>query len=140
MFNIFILLFYRSDDDSLVDGSTGVPCSSAAASVDTHGCHDDASSSGYLSYIGGGLQGQQSYADSHVLDDNDSCSTSDESEWDEDEWPSTHPLPLPLWGCERPELVFATVVEYMHFLAPVTQHLQDCISSLPYDTLSTFVE
>lgn len=107
------------------------------------GLSDIASSSGYFSGASGGRAlkkaAPDSLADSLFLDDIGS-SSDDDSEWDEEEWPSGHALPLPLWGCERPELCFYSLEDYQKFLECIKEHLGDCISKLPYDTISTFVQ
>lgn len=73
--------------------------------------------------------------------DQDSHNFSDyDSDWDEDEWPSNHPLPIPIYGCERPELVFENVARYEDFHLNVREILQEAIQSVPYDSVSTFFQ
>lgn len=112
-------------------------CSGLSSTLNVGG-FDDASSSGYLSFSDV-LKRKPSLADSRAIE-YASSESSDESDWDENEWPSSNPLPLPLWGCERPELVFETVAEYEKFQVILTEYLQECIATLPYDTLSTFMQ
>jgi len=101
----------------------------------------EASSSGYVSGHSA-LKNKLSICDSRVQDedDDDSSTASEDSAWDEDEWPSRLPLPLPLWGCERPELKFSSISKYLEFVEIVTRHLKDNIVAHPYDTVSAFVQ
>jgi len=69
-----------------------------------------------------------------------SSSSDEESEWGEDEWPSDHPLPLPLYGCERPELSFSTLEEYEALRVLVTDTLEEATRALPYDSVSNFFQ
>lgn len=68
----------------------------------------------------------------------ESDDSDDDSDWGEDEWPLDHPIPLPKWGCDRPELKFDDEGQYQEFLNKATSYLQQCLASLPYDTLSNF--
>lgn len=67
-------------------------------------------------------------------DDND-----DDSDWGEDEWPLDRALPLPEWGCERPELNFENLDNYERFLGKVSLHLRHVLSAHSYDTVSNFI-
>lgn len=67
-------------------------------------------------------------------DDND-----DDSDWGEDEWPLDRALPLPEWGCERPELNFENLEDYERFLGQVSLHLRHVLSAHCYDTVSNFI-
>ncbi|XP_063606873.1 uncharacterized protein LOC134781595 [Penaeus indicus] len=67
-------------------------------------------------------------------DDND-----DDSDWGEDEWPLDRALPLPEWGCERPELNFENLENYERFLGQVSLHLRHVLSAHSYDTVSNFI-
>lgn len=69
----------------------------------------------------------------------ESDDSDDDSDWGEDEWPLDHPIPLPKWGCDRPELKFDDEGQYQEFLNKATSYLQQCLASLPYDTLSNFL-
>lgn len=63
----------------------------------------------------------------------------DDSDWGEDEWPVGHPLPLPEWGCERPEVRFVSLAHYHNFIRSATEHLKANLTSQPYDALSNFI-
>lgn len=63
----------------------------------------------------------------------------DDSVWNEDEWPVDRPLPLPEWGCGRPEVTFNCQQQYKIFLVRVGYHLRRALASLPYDTISNFI-
>ena len=100
----------------------------------------DAASSGYLSgsvAFKNKLSVQDSF--DQTEEDGSSSSSDDDSDWDEDEWPAQMPLPVPLFGCERPELQFDSTDDYLQFANLVQNHVEENVSSLPYDTLSSFV-
>lgn len=105
---------------------------------DLHSVRDwSSSSSGYFSGVGTSeVSIKERAALNASLCDDDS---DDDSCWGEDEWPLARPLPLPEWGCERPEVNFSCLQEYQRFLARVTYHLHRALSSLPYDTISNFI-
>lgn len=56
-----------------------------------------------------------------------------------DNWPLGRPLPLPQWSGERPELRFASLADYDKFIWSATEHLQDTLTSQPYDSISNFI-
>lgn len=63
----------------------------------------------------------------------------DDSAWGEDEWPVGHPLPLPEWGCERPEVRFDSLAQYHKFITSATEHLKASLTSQPYDSIFNFI-
>lgn len=72
-------------------------------------------------------------------DDDHDDDDGDDSDWGEDEWPMDHPLPLPEWGCGRPDLQFPNEEQYQEFLKRTTVYLHECLDSLPYDTFTNFL-
>lgn len=95
-------------------------------------------SSGYHSSVGSSEASLGTLESSQVVDAR-SSGEDDDSDWGEDEWPVERALPLPKWGCERPELNLLTLDQYEDFLIHVTQHLQYILSSHCYDTVSNFI-
>lgn len=69
----------------------------------------------------------------------DSDSEDDDSDWGEDEWPLERPLPLPEWGCERPDLKFSSLKHYHGFIAKATRALHLALDTHSYDSLSNFL-
>ncbi|KAK4292080.1 hypothetical protein Pmani_035128 [Petrolisthes manimaculis] len=70
-----------------------------------------------------------------VVDENDDS----DSDWGEEEWPVGRPLPLPEWGCERPEVRFVSLAHYHKFISSATEHLKADLASQPYDAVSNFI-
>ncbi|XP_071521419.1 uncharacterized protein [Panulirus ornatus] len=97
-------------------------------------------SSGYHSSV---ATSEVSVGEPGVLDasltSTDTSDDEDDSAWGEDEWPANRALPLPKWGCQRPELHLATLEEHQTFLGRVRQHLRHILASHSYDTVSNFV-
>lgn len=93
-----------------------------------------ASSSGYLS-----VGSDHALADPGLHFTTHATTLDSDSDWEEEEWPLTRPLPLPEWGCERPKLKFDTLKGFQEFLAEVQTHVEDNISNFNYDTFSNFI-
>ncbi|XP_068219618.1 uncharacterized protein, partial [Palaemon carinicauda] len=98
------------------------------------------SSSGYHSGIG---TSEVSHGDHPAFDTSltsgETSDDDDDSDWGEDEWPIDRALPLPEWGCERPELNFGSLQSYCQFLGHVRGHLERALSTQCYDTISNFI-
>ncbi|KAG7170108.1 hypothetical protein Hamer_G012343 [Homarus americanus] len=107
---------------------------------DVHPSHEwwSCSSSGYHSGVGTSEVSVKERAALNASLTTDYASD-DDSDWGEDEWPVERPLPLPEWGCGRPEVNFSTLHHYQRFLARLTHHLHHALADLPYDTLSNFI-
>ncbi|KAK3874757.1 hypothetical protein Pcinc_020321 [Petrolisthes cinctipes] len=60
-------------------------------------------------------------------------------DWCEGEWPTDRALPLPRWGCARPDLTFSSLQDFTTFLNCLTPHLHDTLTKHCYDTLSNFI-
>lgn len=73
------------------------------------------------------------------LDVSDSEDDDDDSDWGEDEWPLERPLPLPEWGCERPDLKFSSLQHYYGFVARATRVLHVALDNHCYDSFSNFL-
>lgn len=98
------------------------------------------SSSGYHSGIG---TSEVSHGDHPAFDNSltsdETTDEDDDSAWGEDEWPIDRALPLPEWGCERPELNFESLHLYYQFLGHVGSHLERALATQCYDTMSNFI-
>ncbi|KAK7076792.1 hypothetical protein SK128_000332 [Halocaridina rubra] len=98
------------------------------------------SSSGYHSGIG---TSEVSHGELVAYDVSLTCEEisdeNDDSDWDEEEWPVDRPLPLPEWGCERPELNFGNLSQYESFIIHIQEHLHKALATQCYDTVSNFV-
>lgn len=109
---------------------------------DVHTLHEwwSSSSSGYHSGLG---TSEVSFKERDALNASlaadESSDEDDDSDWGEDEWPVERPLPLPEWGCERPELTFASLQHYQRFQVRVTHHLHQALAAHCYDTFSNFI-
>lgn len=99
------------------------------------------SSSGYQSGIGTSeiSHGDQVAFDVSLTSEETSDEDDDDSDWGEDEWPMDRALPLPEWGCERPELNFGSLPQYQRFLGHVQEHLHQALMTQCYDTMSNFI-
>lgn len=99
------------------------------------------SSSGYHSGFGTSevSHGEHAAFDASLTSLEASDDEDDESDWGEDEWPVDRALPLPEWGCERPELNFGSLVLYQRFLCHVKGHLEYALATQCYDTFSNFI-
>jgi len=64
----------------------------------------------------------------------------DEGEWSEREWPANQPLPVPLYGLERPRLALASPGLLQRLQEAAAALLQEGLSSDPYDSLTTFFQ
>lgn len=98
-------------------------------------------SSGYHSGAGSSEAsvGEPTALEASLVIDETTGGGDDDSDWGEDEWPVERALPLPKWGCERPELNLVSLDQYEGFLTHVTQHLQYILASHCYDTVSNFI-
>lgn len=98
-------------------------------------------SSGYHSGAGSSEAsvGEPTALEASLVIDETTLDGDDDSDWGEDEWPVERALPLPKWGCERPELNLVSLDQYEGFLTHVTQHLQYILASHCYDTVSNFI-
>lgn len=129
-----IYFFGCSGSDDGVEECDLASCTVASVGYMRTSHSEAPSSSGYQTLRRSGSKLFSQY------DEDDSDCSSDSSEWDEEEWPTEQPLPVPLYGCQRPELCFSSIPDYEEFLELVSQHLQECLALLPYDTISSFVQ
>ena len=119
-----------SSSPSQTNGSLGVAWSSASSGYISTGCESEASCGDHV-----GIQGAVDFRNFENDNDEDDV----DSDWGEEDWPLDRPLPLPEWGCERPELKFHSIDDYHKFLSLASKLLQENIQSFTYDTISNFI-